>query len=74
MLLVFSVDAVQLQVSGRFSKLHVDPTMGMAFAKIVTDRRLVDEMKVVALIMLPFMRMAVKIGPGVLSFGEQLQQ
>ena len=41
-LLVFSVDAEQFQVSGLFRQLHVDPTMGMAFAKIVADRRLVN--------------------------------
>ena len=41
-LLVFSVDAAQFQVSGLIRQLHVDPTMGMAFAKIVADRRLVN--------------------------------
>ena len=69
-LLVFRVDAAQFQVSGLLSQLHVDPTMGMAFAKIVTDRRLIDEMKMAPLIMLPFVRVAVKIGPGMLSLGE----
>ena len=44
--------------------------MGMAFTKIVANGRLVDEMEVVALIVLPFVRMPVKIGPGMLSFGE----
>ena len=69
-LFVFRVHAAQFQVSGPFSELHVDPAMGMAFAKIVTDRRLIDEMKMAPLIMLPFVRVAVKIGPGMLSFGE----
>ena len=70
MLRVLGVDAVQFQVSGFFSELHVDPAVGMAFAKIVADRWLVNEMEVVALIVLPFMRVAVKIGTGMLSFGE----
>ena len=42
----------------------------MAFAKIVTHGRLVNEMEMVPLIMLPFVRVAVKIGPGMLSLGE----
>ena len=67
---VLGVYAVQIQVSGPFIQLHIDPTMGMAFAKIVADRRLVDEMKMAPLIMLPFVRVAVKIGPSMLSFGE----
>ena len=69
-LLVFRVDAAQFQVGGLLGQLHVEPTMGMAFAKIVADRRLVDEMKMAPLIMLPFVRVAVEIGPSMLSFGE----
>ena len=67
MLLVFSVDAVQFQAGGLFSQLHVKPAMGMAFAKIVADRRLVNEMEAVALIMLPFVRVTIKVGSGMLA-------
>ncbi len=48
--------------------------MRMAFSEIVTDCRLVDEMEMVTLIMLPLMRVAIDIGPGMLSFGKQFQQ
>ena len=47
--------------------------MRMAFSKIVTDCRLVDEMEMVPSIMLPLVCVAMKIGPGMLSFGEQIQ-
>ena len=48
--------------------------MGMTFSEVITYGRLVDKMELVLSIMLPFMGVAVKIGPGMLSFGEQLQQ
>ena len=41
--------------------------MGMAFAKIVTHGRLINEMEVIALIMLPFVRMTIKVGSGMLA-------
>ena len=69
MLLVPRVDAAQFQFGGLFGQLHVDPSVGMAFSEIVTHGWLVNEMEVVALIMLPFMRMAIKISPGMISFG-----
>ena len=46
----------------------------MAFPEVIAYGRLVNELEMVALILLPFVRMAVKVGPGMLSFGEQLQQ
>ena len=70
---VFGVDAVQLQVSGYFSELQIDPAMRMAFSEIVTDCRLVDEMEMVPSIILPLMRVAIDIGPGMLSFGKNSQ-
>jgi hypothetical protein len=69
-LLVFGVDAAQLQVGGLFGQLHVNPAVGMAFAEIVTHGRLVDEMELIALIMLPFVRVTIKVGSGMLSFRE----
>ena len=66
-LVMLGVDAAQFQVGGPLSQLHVDPAMGMAFAEIVADRWLVDEMDVAKLIMLPFVRVAVNIGPGMLA-------
>ena len=66
---MLGVDAAQLQVGGLFGQLHVKPAMGMAFAKIVAYGRLVNELEMVAFILLPFVRMAVKVGPGMLSFG-----
>ena len=71
MLFVFAVDAVQLQISGIFGKLHIDPAMCMAFSKIVTDCRLVNEMEMVLPIILPLMRVAIEIGPGMFSFSEK---
>ena len=48
--------------------------MRMAFAKIVTDCRLVNEMEMVPSIMLPLMRVTIEIGPGMFSFGKKFQQ
>ena len=48
--------------------------MGMAFSKIVTDCRLVNEMEMVPSILLPLMRVAIDIGPSMPSFGKQFQQ
>ena len=70
---VLRVDAVQLEVSGRFSERHIDPAMRMAFAKIVADCGLVDEMEMVELIILPLMRVTIKISLGMFSFGKQFQ-
>ena len=67
---MLGVDAAQFQVGGLFGQLHVNPAVGMAFAKIVADGRLVDKMEVVASIMLPFVRVTIKVGSGMLSFGE----
>ena len=69
-LLVFWFDAVQFQVGRPYSELHIDPTMGMAFSEIVTDCGLVNEMEMVLLIMLPFMRVAIEIGPCMLVCGK----
>ena len=44
-LLVFSVDAVQLQLSRCLSEPHIDPPMRETFSKIVTDCWLVNEMQ-----------------------------
>ena len=74
MLLVPRVDAAQFQFGGLFGQLHVNPAVGMVFAEIVTHGRLVNEMEVIALIMLPFVRVTIKVGSGMLMFGEQLQQ
>ena len=71
---VFTLEAVQLQISGSFSELHIDPAMRMAFPEIVADCRLVNEMKMIPSIMLPLMRVPIKIGLGVLSFGKYSQQ
>ena len=46
----------------------------MSFPKIVTDCRLVDEIEMVPSIMLPLMRVAIEIGPGMLSSGKKFQQ
>ena len=73
-LCVFSVDAVQLQVSESFSEFHIDPAMGKAFSEIVADCRLVNEMEMIPLIMLPLMRVTIEIGLGMLSFGKKFQQ
>ena len=73
-LLVFAIDAVQFQVSRCFSELHIDPAMSMAFSEIVADCRLVNEIEMVPSIMLPLVRVAIYIGPGMLSFGKQSQQ
>ena len=74
MLSVFGIDAVQLQVSGSFAELHVDPAMRVAFAEIIADSRLVNKMKVAPLIMLPLMGVTLEISSGVPAFGKQLQQ
>ena len=41
--------------------------MGVAFSEIVANRRLVDEIEMVESIILPLMRVAIDIGPGMLS-------
>ena len=74
MLRVFGINAVQLKVSGGFTELHVEPAMCMAFPEIVADGRLVNEVKMALLIMLPLMGMTVEIGSGVFPFGKQFQQ
>ena len=71
---VFAVDAAQLQISGCVRELHIEPAMGMAFAKVVADGGLVDQMKVIHLVMLPLMRVAIEISSGILSLGEKFQQ
>ena len=48
--------------------------MRMAFAKIVADGRLVNEVEMVPLIMLPLMGVAIEIGLGMFSFGKKFQQ
>ena len=70
---MFAVDAVQLQVSGHFSELHIDPAMRMAFAEIVADCRLVNEMEMGPSIVLPLMGVTIEISPGMLSFGKEFQ-
>ena len=67
------VNTVQLQLGGCFSELHVDPAMGMAFAKVIADCGLIDQMKVIHLVMLPLMGVAIKISLGMLSLGENFQ-
>lgn len=74
LLLVFWINTMQFQVSRFFGELHIDPTMGMAFTEIVADCRLVDKMKMIPLILLPFMRVAIEIGLCMLSFGKHFQQ
>ena len=74
MLRVFGIDAVQFQVCRCFTELHVEPAMCMAFPEIVADGRLVNEMKMAQLIMLPLMGVTVEIGSGVFPFGKQFQQ
>ncbi len=37
--------APQLQISGFFVELHINPAMGMAFPKVVTDRWLSNDME-----------------------------
>ena len=73
-LLVFGVDAVQLQVGGLFGQLHVNPAVGMAFAEIVADCRLADEMEMVPSVILPLVSVTVEIGPGMLAFAKQIQE
>ena len=73
MLLVFVINTVQLQLGGCFSELHVDPAMGMAFAKVIADCGLVDQMKVIHLVMLPLMGVAIKISSGMLTLGKNFQ-
>ena len=48
--------------------------MGMAFAKVIADCGLIDQMKVIHLVMLPLMGVAIKISLGMLSLGEKFQQ
>ena len=68
-----AIDAVQFQISGHCSELHIDPTMCVAFPKIITDRWLVDELEMVPLIMLPLVGMTIEISFGMLAFGEHFQ-
>ena len=74
MLLVLVVNTVQLQLGGCFSELHVDPAMGMAYAKVIADCGLIDQMKVIHLVMLPLMGVALEISLGMLTPGEEFQQ
>ena len=53
---VFAIDAVQLQVSGRFGELHIAPAMCMALPEIVADCGLVNQRKMVPSVLLPLMR------------------
>ena len=48
--------------------------MGMAFPEVIANGRLVDEMEMTKPILLPFMGMPVKVGPGMLSLDEEFQQ
>ena len=71
MLLVLAVDAVQLQISGHFSELQIDPAMRMAFPKIVTDRWLPNDMEMLLVFaVLPFMGVPVNVCSNMLSLGE----
>lgn len=70
MLLMLGVDALQLELSSCFTELHVDPAMGMAFAKIVADGWLVNKMEMLTSIILPLMGMTIKIASGMFSFGK----
>ena len=45
--------------------------MRMTFSEIVTYCRLINEMEMVASIMLPLMRVTIEIGPGMLSLGKE---
>ena len=69
MLRMLQVYAVQLQVGGCFGELHINPTVGLAFSEVITYGRLVDEMEMTSTILLPFMGVSVKVGPGMLSLG-----
>lgn len=70
MLLMLGVDALQLELSSCFTELHVDPAMGMAFAKIIADGWLVNKMEMVTSSILPLMGMAIEIASGMLSLGK----
>ena len=48
--------------------------MGMAFSEVIAYGWLIDELEMSSPILLPFMGVSVKVGPGMLSFGEELQQ
>ena len=70
MLLMLGVDALQLELSSCFTELHIDPAMRMAFAKIVADGWLVNEMEMLPSIILPLMGVAIEIASGMFSFGK----
>ena len=69
MLPVLWINTMQFQVSRSFGELHVNPTVGVAFSEVITYGRLVDEMEMTSTILLPFMGVSVKVGPGMLSLG-----
>ena len=62
---------MQLKIGLCFSKVHIHPTMGMAFAKVVTDRWLCDDLDGPLPTLLPLMSMPMEKGLGMLSLGNQ---
>lgn len=48
--------------------------MGKAFSEIVADCRLVNEMEMIPLIMLPLIRVTIEIGLGMLSCSKKFQK
>jgi hypothetical protein len=68
---MLGIDAVQLQESGLFGELHINPTMGMTFSKIVTDRWLSNYLDKALFAMLPIMGVSVYEGFCVLSLSKQ---
>jgi len=70
-LLMLGIDAVQLQESGLLGQLHIHPTMGMTFSKIVTDRWLTNDLNRAFLAVLPIMGMTVYVGFRMLSLSKQ---
>jgi len=62
---------MQFQVSRSFGELHINPSMGMAFPKIVTDRWLPSDMEMLLVFaVLPFMGVPVNVCSNMLSLGE----
>ena len=73
-LLMFGIDAVQLQESGLFGQLHIHPTMGMALSKIITDRWLTNYLNSALFGMLPIMGVSMYVGFYVLSLVKQFKK
>ena len=60
-------NCAQLNIGGSFPQLHINPSVGMAFPKVIANSRLANNVNMSLLCMLPLMGVAMNVGTNMVS-------